>query len=49
MMNRAASQMFTVDGSSKREKQNKIWRDIGPFKEKVKLARDVFRAWKVMK
>jgi electron transfer flavoprotein-quinone oxidoreductase len=49
MMNRAASQMLTVDGSSKWEKQKKIWRDIGPVKQKLKIARDLFRAWKVMK
>jgi len=49
MVNRAASQMFTVDGTSKREKQRKILRDIGPFKEKVKIARDLYRAWKVIK
>ncbi|QMV43004.1 FAD-dependent oxidoreductase [Cohnella cholangitidis] len=49
MVNRAASQMLTVDGASKREKQKKIWRDIGPAKEKFKIARDLFRAWKVMK
>jgi electron transfer flavoprotein-quinone oxidoreductase len=49
MMNRAASQMFTVDGTSKKEKQKKIWRDIGPAREKLKIARDLFRAWKVMK
>lgn len=49
MMNRAASQMFTVDGSSKKEKQKKIWDEIGPVKEKLKIARDMYRAWKVMK
>lgn len=49
MMNRAMSQMFTVDGTSKREKQRKIWRDLGSAKEKVKIARDMYRAWKVMK
>lgn len=49
MVNRAASEMFTVDGMSKREKQQKIWRDLGPAKEKLKIARDMYRAWKVMK
>lgn len=49
MMNRAASQMFTVDGASKREKQRKIWRELGPFKEKFNLAKDLYRAWKVIK
>ncbi|MGA4718397.1 FAD-dependent oxidoreductase [Fictibacillus nanhaiensis] len=49
MVNKAASQMFTVDGSSKWEKQRKIWRDVGTAGEKFKLARDAYRAWKVMK
>ena len=49
MMNRAASAMLTVDGSSKWEKQKKIWRDIGPAKQKWKIARDLYRAWKVIK
>lgn len=49
MMNRAMSQMLTVDGTSKWDKQKKIWRDIGSFKDKVKMGRDMFRAWRVMK
>ncbi|KIL37504.1 protein fixC [Cohnella kolymensis] len=49
MMNKAMSQMLTVDGSSKWEKQKKIWRDIGTAKQKFKIARDIYRAWKVMK
>jgi electron transfer flavoprotein-quinone oxidoreductase len=49
MMNKAASQFFTVDGSSKKEKQKKIWQGIGSTGEKLKIARDLFKAWKVMK
>ena len=49
MMNRAASQMLTVDGTPKREKQRKIWRDVGNARQKFKIARDVIRAWRVMK
>ncbi len=49
MMNRAASQMLTVDGTPKREKQRKIWRDMGSLGQKVKIARDFYRAWRVMK
>jgi len=49
MMNRAASQMLTVDGTPKREKQRKIWRDMGSFGQKVRIARDFYRAWRVMK
>lgn len=49
MLNKAASQMFTVDGQSKWEKQKKIWKDLGTPKEKMKMARDMYRAWKVVK
>jgi electron transfer flavoprotein-quinone oxidoreductase len=49
MMNRAASTMLTVDGASKWEKQKKVWRDIGTARQKFKIARDIFRAWRVMK
>lgn len=49
MINKAASQMFTVDGTSKWEKQKKIWNDLGTNREKIKMARDILRAWKVMK
>ncbi|MCT8139299.1 FAD-dependent oxidoreductase [Anaerobacillus sp. CMMVII] len=49
LINRAASQMFTVDGKSKWEKQKKIWNDLGTNREKIKMARDILRAWKVMK
>lgn len=48
MMNRAFCQMLTVDGSSKWEKQRKILQDMGSFGEKMKIAWDLFRAWKVM-
>lgn len=49
LMNKAASQMFTVDGASKWEKQRKIWNGLGSAKDKMKLARDMYRAWKVIK
>lgn len=49
MVNRAAGTMLTVDGASKREKQRKIWRDIGTAGHKFKIARDLYRAWRVMK
>jgi electron transfer flavoprotein-quinone oxidoreductase len=49
MMNRAASTMFTVDGTPKREKQKQILRSLGSPLEKLKFARDMARAWKVMK
>jgi electron transfer flavoprotein-quinone oxidoreductase len=49
MMNRAASTMLTVDGTPKKEKQKQIMRDIGSPMKKLKFARDMARAWKVMK
>lgn len=49
MMNKAFSQMFTVDGTPKRDKQKQIWKDMGSTGQKLKMARDVYRAWKVMK
>lgn len=49
MINQAASKMFTVDGTPKREKQKAIIREIGGIGDKVKLARDVIRAWRVVK
>ncbi|GGI11040.1 FAD-dependent oxidoreductase [Gottfriedia solisilvae] len=49
LLNKSASQMFTVDGKSKWEKQKKIMSDLGGVKSKYKLAKDVYKAWKVMK
>jgi len=49
LLNKSASQMFTVDGKSKWEKQKKIMSDLGGAKSKFKLAKDVYKAWKVMK
>ncbi len=48
MMNRAASEMFTVDGVSKWDKQKKV---MGMVQEKgtISTIRDLYRAWKVMK
>lgn len=49
MVNRAMSQMFTVDGTSKWDKQKKVMSEIGTFKDRFRIARDMYRAWKVMK
>lgn len=49
MFNRAVSDLFTVDGLSKKEKQRKIVKELGSFTDKFKIARDMVRAWKVMK
>lgn len=48
-LNQAASKMFTVDGTPKREKQKQIFSEIGSTGDKIKFARDMYRAWKVMK
>ncbi len=48
MIANAASEMMTVDGVSKWDKQKKVMdmvKDIGM----IKTARDVYRLWKVMK
>ncbi|MFB7141850.1 FAD-dependent oxidoreductase [Gottfriedia sp. NPDC056225] len=49
LLNKSASQMFTVDGKSKWEKQKNIMSNLGGAKAKFKLAKDVYKAWKVMK
>ncbi|MGD8190599.1 FAD-dependent oxidoreductase [Brevibacillus ginsengisoli] len=49
MMNEAASSFFTVDGTSKKEKQQKIIKSIREKHGTMKLVSDFYRAWKVMK
>jgi len=48
MLNRAASEMFTVDGTSKWDKQRKI---LGMVQDRgtINTVRDLYRVWKVMK
>jgi len=48
LMNNAASELFTVDGVSKRDKQKKI---LGMVQERgtISTIRDLYRVWKVMK
>lgn len=48
MMNKAASEFFTVDGVSKWDKQKKI---MGMVQERgtIKTVTDMYRVWKVMK
>jgi len=48
LLNRAASEMFTVDGVSKWDKQKKI---LGMVQDRglISTARDLYRVWKVMK
>ncbi|MBM7096264.1 FAD-dependent oxidoreductase [Bacillus sp. H-16] len=49
MMNKAANSFFTVDGSPKKEKQSRIIKSITEGKGKIAVAKDLYRAWKVMK
>jgi electron transfer flavoprotein-quinone oxidoreductase len=49
LMNRAASQFFTVDGTPKKEKQKQLVRELGSVHDRLTIARDLFRAWRVMK
>jgi len=48
MLNKAASEMFTIDGVSKWDKQKKI---LGMVQERgtIKTLREMYRLWKVMK
>jgi electron transfer flavoprotein-quinone oxidoreductase len=49
MINKAASQFFTVDGVPKKEKQKKIFKSLTEGKSKLGMVQDIYRAWKVMK
>jgi electron transfer flavoprotein-quinone oxidoreductase len=49
MINQAASQFFTIDGTPKREKQKKIFKSLTEGKSKLGMVQDLYRAWKVMK
>ena len=51
MANMALREMFTVDGQTKWQKQKNIMNQAGvsTFRGKIKLAKDLYRAWKVMK
>ncbi|MBS4189002.1 FAD-dependent oxidoreductase [Bacillus sp. FJAT-49705] len=49
MINRAASKFFTVDGTSKKDKQKQIMRSITGERGKLKVIQDMFRAWKAVK
>ncbi|MBO8170396.1 MAG: FAD-dependent oxidoreductase [Bacillaceae bacterium] len=49
MLNRAAGQMFTVDGTPKKQKQKEILRSMTENRGKLGVLQDLYRAWKVMK
>ena len=49
LMNRAMSMMFTVDGTPKRDKQKKIMKSFTAGRGKIGVAKDLYRAWRVVK
>ncbi|MED3623190.1 FAD-dependent oxidoreductase [Neobacillus thermocopriae] len=49
MLNRAASQFFTVDGTPKREKQKQIMKSMTAEKGTFRVLQDIYRAWKAVK
>lgn len=49
LMNKAASSFFSVDGTSKRDKQKAAIQTMIGNKGKLAVAKDLYRAWKVMK
>ncbi|WP_128893803.1 FAD-dependent oxidoreductase [Longirhabdus pacifica] len=49
MMNKAAGQMLTIDGTPKKDKQKKIWKEMGTAGQKFSMAKDAIKAWRVMK
>jgi electron transfer flavoprotein-quinone oxidoreductase len=49
MMNRAASKFFTVDGTSKKDKQKEILKSVRGEKGTLKVLQDMYRAWKAVK
>ncbi|MBM7693137.1 electron transfer flavoprotein-quinone oxidoreductase [Peribacillus deserti] len=49
MLNRAASKFFTVDGTSKKDKQKEIMKTMTSERGTIKLIKDVYKAWKAVK
>ena len=49
LMNRAASQFFTIDGTPKWDKQAKIMKSMTAGRGKFGVVKDIYQAWKVMK
>ncbi|MBU9721756.1 MULTISPECIES: geranylgeranyl reductase family protein [Bacillaceae] len=49
LMNRAMSTMFTVDGTAKWDKQKKIMNSFTAGRGKLGVAKDLYRAWRVVK
>lgn len=48
-LNKSMSEFFTVDGVSKKEKQKKIVKNMTGNKGTFKMAKELYRAWKVVK
>ncbi|MGO4888984.1 FAD-dependent oxidoreductase [Anaerobacillus sp. MEB173] len=49
LMNKAASKLFSIDGTSKKEKQKEIMKSFTSGRGKLGVVQDLYRAWKVMK
>ncbi|KAB2337299.1 FAD-dependent oxidoreductase [Cytobacillus depressus] len=49
LMNKAASKFFTVDGTSKKEKQKQIMKSFTSERGTIKVFKDMYRAWKAVK
>ncbi|WP_088032734.1 FAD-dependent oxidoreductase [Evansella clarkii] len=49
LMNRAMGTFFTVDGTPKREKQSKIIKSFTGKNGRLGVAKDLYRAWRVVK
>lgn len=49
MMNQAMNTFFTVDGTTKWDKQKKIMKKMTASRGKIGFAKDMYRAWKAVK
>jgi electron transfer flavoprotein-quinone oxidoreductase len=49
MMNQALNTFFTVDGTTKWDKQKKIMKKMTASRGKIGFAKDMYRAWKAVK
>jgi electron transfer flavoprotein-quinone oxidoreductase len=49
LMNKAASTFFTIDGTTKWEKQAAIMKSFTEGRGKLGIAKDLYKAWKVVK
>lgn len=49
IVNRAVHEMLTVDGTSKRDKQRLIWKEVRSQRSLWNLLKDGYRVWKVIR